>query len=208
MRRLTTLVIPVFLLALAPAASAYRFQPEHHRWETSRVPVWVGSSSLRSPTARAISKWNALHLRVHFVRVTRRRSAFVTIRLSGNRCVGGVTQVIGARDSGTTDGRPFTSRYIARARMLIAPRCGANLTTFVIAHELGHALGLGHETKRCALMNPSADASGSSPQCPNLTIAERARNPIRSDDRAGIRALYRRPFTSLPTTAYDRYFAF
>jgi len=206
MRRLLLVAIPAFLLAIPGAASAYRFQPERHRWEAARIPVWVGSASLRSPTARAISKWNALHLRVHFTRVTSRRNAFVTIRLDGNACVGGVTQVLGAR--GVVNGRSFSLRYIARARVLIAPRCGPDLTTFVVAHELGHALGLGHETRKCALMNPSADAAGPSPQCPGLTIAERARNPIRADDRAGVRALYRRPLSTLPLSAYRQTFAF
>jgi hypothetical protein len=141
MRRFLLVAIPAFLLASPTTASAYRFQPEHHRWETARIPVWVGSASLRSPTARAISKWNALHLRVHFTRVASRRQAFVTIRLDGNACVGGVTQVLGARESG-------------------------------------------------------------------VVIAERARNPIRADDRAGARALYRRPLSTLPLSAYRRFFAF
>jgi predicted Zn-dependent protease len=208
MRRVLLVAIPAVLLAFPAGASAYRFQPGQHRWETARIPVWVGSASLRSPTARAISKWNALHLRVHFTRVTSRRQAFVTIRLDGNECVGGVTQVLGARESGVVNGRSFSLRYIARARMLIAPRCGPDLTTFVVAHELGHALGLGHETRKCALMNPSADDAGSSPQCPGLTIAGRARNPIRADDRAGARALYQRPLSTLPLSAYRQYFAF
>jgi predicted Zn-dependent protease len=195
-------------LACPAAASAYRWQPEHHRWETESLPVWVASPSLRSPVARAISKWNALHLRVRFTRVTSKRKAFVTIRLDGNACVGGVTQILDAHESGAVNGRRFSLRYIARARMLIAPHCGSDLTTFVVAHELGHVLGLGHETHKCALMNPSADAGGSSRQCPGLTIAARARNPIRADDRAGVRALYRRPFSTLPLSAYGQYFAF
>jgi len=208
MRRLLLMAIPALVLACPTAAGAYRFQPEHHRWETARIPVWVGSASLRSPVARAISKWNAQHLRVHFTRVTSRRKAFVTIRLDGNACVGGVTQVLGARESGVANGHGFSLRYIARARMLIAPRCGPALTTFVVAHELGHALGLGHETRKCALMNPAADAGGASRQCPGLRIADRARNPIRADDRAGARALYRRPLSTLPLSAYEQYFAF
>jgi predicted Zn-dependent protease len=207
-RRFLLVAIAAALLACPAAASAYRLQPEHHRWETGSIPVWVGSASLRRPVARAISKWNALHLRLHFTRVTSRRRAFVTIRLDGNACVGGVTQVLGARESGVVGRRSFSVRYIARARILIAPRCGPDLTTFVVTHELGHVLGLAHETRKCALMNPSADAGGSSPQCPGLTISERARNPIRADDRAGARALYRRPLSTLPLSAYKQYFPF
>jgi predicted Zn-dependent protease len=158
--------------------------------------------------ARAISKWNALRLRVHFTRVTKRRDAFVTIRMDGNICVGGVTQVFGARQSGQVNGEPYSIRYIARARMLIAPRCGADLTTFIVAHELGHVLGLAHETRVCALMNPAANSGGSSRQCPALRIRDRARDPIRPDDCAGVRALYRRPLSTLPLSAYDEHIPF
>ena len=208
MRLRLVLAFALLLVAFPSAAGAYNFQPERHRWEIARVPVWVGTPALRSPVARAISKWNALRLRVHFTRVTKRRDAFVTIRMDGDLCVGGVTQVLGARQSGEVDGRRYSIRYIARAEMLIAPRCGADLTTFVVAHELGHALGLGHETRRCALMNPAADSGGASPQCPGLRIRDRARDPIRPDDRNGVRALYRRPLSTLPLTAYEQYFPF
>ncbi len=200
--------IPVCLLAHTPTASAYRFQPERHRWETARVPVWVGTSSLRSPVARAISKWNALHLRVHFTRVAHRGDAFVTVRRTGTRCFGGVTNVFDAHETGFFNGRHFSLHYIARARVQIAGGCGGDLTTFIVAHELGHVLGLGHETRACALMNPSADSGGASLQCPHLTIGARARNPLRGDDRAGVRALYRRPFTTLPTPVYEQRFDF
>jgi matrixin len=208
MRSRLLLAVALLLVALPSGARAYRFQPEHHRWERARIPVWVGSSALRSPVARAISKWNALRLRVHFTQVTKRRDAWVTIRLDGNACVGGVTQVFGAQESGTVDGERYSIRYIARARTLIAPRCGPDLTTFVVAHELGHVLGLGHETRRCALMNPSADTGGASSQCPGLRIGDRARDPIRPDDRAGVRALYRRPLSTLPLSAYSQYIPF
>jgi len=53
-------------------------------------------------------------------------------------------------------------------------------------------LGLGHERRTCALMNPSADlASGTPSRCERRPLSFWVSRPLRADDIAGARSLYR-----------------
>ena len=73
------------------------------------------------------------------------------------------------------------------------------MITLVIAHELGHIMGLNHETRRCATMNPSvAERCGKTPPC---TI-------LQADDVRGAIARYggrarTRPRELCPLTPRD-----
>ena len=189
-------------LALPAGAHGYSFQAGGSRWETPRIPYYVGASSLRPQARAAAALWNELGMRVRLVETRSRRRAFVRLRYDGRGCVGGVTRVIEAVETRSGPSGRSVTRYIARAQIVLPPGCGRRLTTYVTAHEFGHALGLGHERRRCALMNPSGDRNGISPQCGNQPLYLRSRDIVRADDAAGALALYRRPLISRTLWAY------
>ncbi|MGZ8635122.1 MAG: PKD domain-containing protein [Solirubrobacteraceae bacterium] len=87
----------------------------------------------------------------------------------------------------------FKSQSVAVLRSCSSPAI-RNLT---VAHELGHVLGLGHENRRCALMNATGDAhTGIGSKCGTrgATVRRLRRQLLTRDDVRGARSIYRRPF--------------
>src|SRR5829696_696844 len=133
----------VALVVLAPAASAY--ERAGRAWPGKRITYYTGASGYRVPVDRAARIWNRARVGVRFRRVSR-RNAQVVIRYGGRRC----------------EGAAFAG-YIGRFRqspVQLGRGCGRGLITLTAVHELGHVLGLGHETDRCARMNPAFDRTG------------------------------------------------
>lgn len=190
LRRLAVPLLLGALGALAGPAAAYRYvSPRQARWEKPVVTYSV-SGPLAAPVARGARAWNRLGLRVRLARVGSPAEADVRIRIRGGPCSGAVGQT-DVREVRFSDGVRSFALITGPFDLRIAAGCGP-MTAYIAAHELGHALGLGHELRRCALMNPEGDADLARPQCRRRPAAYWLAHLIQPDDARGVRALYAR----------------
>ncbi len=140
---LTALALTVGLAASADAAP--------RPWPKGRI-TYVDRTLDPDAVRAAVRAWNTSGLDIRFVKVSSARKARLVIR-NTKRVPGGCGTGLG------TLGYPGPGRKatvnILHGTDADGQRCASPGQTLVLAHELGHVLGLGHNMSGCSLMNTS-----------------------------------------------------
>jgi matrixin len=162
----------VIVALSAPAASAYRLGGE--KWPGHRITYHNAFPREAKVVRAAVRAWNHSGVHLRFVATSRRRAEVIIHRMPRDFFptvnVPGYGKVNTDSDGLATLGRVSKSSWgsspsgkytyrganvwlqpVRRARGLDA----ASMIS-VAAHELGHVLGLNHQRRTCALMNPDA----------------------------------------------------
>ena len=170
--------------AAAPQAHA-AFKFAGWRWSSGRIRYYNAARKSRWAVERAVKAWNESGAKVKFVETSRSRARLVIRYFPTRECVGFAY----AQPLYDASGR------VARAEVVIPrPRstnafCSRWGQALVVAHELGHVLGLGHEGRRCATMNPAT--TGLAPAgCPSQPEWRWHCRLLEADDVRGAVRLY------------------
>jgi hypothetical protein len=136
-----TLAAILLALVCVPSAGAYTFRGG--RWKTTTITYYSEVPAYTWSVDTAAYAWNTSGARVRFVKSSR-RDAKVLLGVQWFKAAG--------------DARPdVRNGRIYGAKVGIQNGLDRYTMALVVAHELGHVLGLGHETHVCATMNPSLD---------------------------------------------------
>jgi hypothetical protein len=121
--------------------------------------------------------WNAAGAQIRFEAASGRAEADVVVQYGALRQQGRAN--VGYEPDGTT---VWLVRGLKR-----------RVATTIVAHELGHVLGLGHESHGCALMAPVVNV-GAASRCGLAACRVLWSCLVQPDDAKGLRLLYgRRP---------------
>jgi len=145
LRRLAPgLVATLVAAACAGPAQAYGLDGIPWPGRPATITYWNGTA-YTAQLAQAVGAWNRSGARVRFVPASKRRAAL--------RIVYGPRSTFGV--SGLSHGSASVG-YQPRNRIALGRGARGIGAVGVIAHELGHVLGLTHEDRRCATMNSVA----------------------------------------------------
>jgi hypothetical protein len=166
----------VALAICAAPASAYRI--DRHVVPQPTLRYYVALSDWKKPFDRVVRVVNRAHVGVRLVKAKIPEQASIQVGRLEHQC--GLPGVDGATQ--TLRGG-YAAIYLPRG-------CHGAIASIIVGHELGHALGLKHENRRCALMNSSGGPGGIPTHCAGRRI-DWFHHPYRADDIAGLRRAYR-----------------
>jgi hypothetical protein len=183
------LVATVAAVAAAPGpAAAYKI--DRHVVPQPVLKYFVALPDWKRPFDRAVRDLNSKHAGVRLQKAKIPEQASIQVGRLEHQC--GLPGVDGTTH--TIQGG-YAAIYLPR-------NCHAKIASIIAAHELGHALGLRHDDRHCALLNSSGTGPDGIPtQCLGQSH-DWLHHPYRQDDVRGLRRLYRntRPTARLKVT--------
>ena len=173
------MVLAAVIAAAVPSGSqAYRFHA--YKWPGGIIRYYNAAPDQAWAVSRAVSAWNGSGAKIRFVAVPRAEAQLVIEeRTDKIYCAEGRASV----------------GYVRGAHVVIFPAhgithaCNRFWAAHVMAHELGHVLGLLHEDRYCALMNSKGSLRGGAACAPEPVWDWRCRL-LEPDDEAGAVAIY------------------
>jgi hypothetical protein len=181
----TTCVVAVLLALAIPAlvlfgGSADAFVAEGHPWPGGVIRYYNAAPDQAWAVKRAVAAWNSSGAKVRFVAAPAARA---DVRIEH------FPRVSCTINAEATVGYSYHARVWIFRRDDSSPYCNRYFAALALAHELGHVLGLGHETRGCALMNPSGTFRGPH-DCPQAQRWQWRCRLLMPDDVAGAVDLY------------------
>ncbi len=133
-------------LVLAPSAEAYKRLD--YRWPSRAIPYYDATGKEYSKNvAEAAAAWNKSGTKARWKKVSKRR-ARVLIRVNKRIPSAGLATYFG-RQRGLIEIQPGMKK-------LRESKIEGNwVATTIMTHEMGHIMGLDHETRKCAIMQPA-----------------------------------------------------
>jgi hypothetical protein len=183
LRHLLALAVALTAAALAvavPEASAYRVSGSP--WPGGLVRYHNAAGDQAWAVKEAVSAWNRSGARVRFVPVPRARAQLLIQHVPERGCPGYARATVGYR-------RGAIARVWIPRLDRASPGCNGYGIARAVAHELGHVLGLGHEDRGCAAMNPEGSFQGSR-LCDRLDLWNWRCRLLEHDDVRGAISLY------------------